>query len=225
LPSRSPRGGYEAVVLDNLERPSPLLLARLREVGLPLLVGDVRSFHGCRGYDVVVHAAAYIDVAESAEKPVEYLENNAVATARVAKACAESGALLIYMSSAAVCGEPESLPLREDHPTRPISPYGLSKLVGEQVLQAFREDLRPQVRGAQALQRVQARPVLHVRRRRVEVRREGCEGPAPNHLRRRSPDQGLRPRQGRGQGCPPLRGAGREQRVLQRSHGEAHHDP
>uniref|UniRef100_A0A7J3X6K3 NAD-dependent epimerase/dehydratase family protein n=1 Tax=Thermofilum pendens TaxID=2269 RepID=A0A7J3X6K3_THEPE len=129
--------GYEVAVLDNLERPSPLLLARLREAGLPVLVGDVRSFYGCRGYDVVVHAAAYIDVAESVEKPVEYLENNAVATARVAKACAESGALVIYMSSAAVYGEPESLPLREDHPTRPISPYGLSKLVGEQVLQVF----------------------------------------------------------------------------------------
>ena len=129
--------GYEVVVLDNLERPSSLLLARLREAGLPVLVGDVRSFHDCGGYDVVVHAAAYIDVAESVEKPVEYLENNAVATARVAKACAGSGALLVYMSSAAVYGEPESLPLREDHPTRPISPYGLSKLVGEQVLQVF----------------------------------------------------------------------------------------
>uniref|UniRef100_A0A7C3SPJ7 NAD-dependent epimerase/dehydratase family protein n=1 Tax=Thermofilum pendens TaxID=2269 RepID=A0A7C3SPJ7_THEPE len=129
--------GYEVVVLDNLERSSPLLLTRLREAGLPVLVGDVRSFHDYGGYDVVVHAAAYIDVAESVEKPVEYLENNAVATARVAKACAESGALMVYMSSAAVYGEPESLPLREDHPTRPISPYGLSKLVGEQVLHVF----------------------------------------------------------------------------------------
>ncbi len=45
----------------------------------------------------------------------------------VAKRCAETGARLVYISSAAVYGEPQRLPIDESHPTRPLSPYGLSK--------------------------------------------------------------------------------------------------
>ncbi|MEM0335665.1 MAG: NAD-dependent epimerase/dehydratase family protein [Thermofilum sp.] len=130
--------GYSVVALDNLERPSRYTLSRLREAGVQLVVSDVRGQVSCAGFDAVVHAAAYIDVAESVEKPLEYFENNAIATAKLAKACSDSGAeLFIYLSSAAVYGEPTYLPVREDHPTRPISPYGLSKLMGEQVLEVF----------------------------------------------------------------------------------------
>lgn len=130
--------GYTVVALDNLERPSRYTLARLREAGVQLVVSDIRGPVSCTGFDAVVHAAAYIDVAESVEKPLEYFENNAVATARLAKSCSDAGAkLFIYLSSAAVYGEPLYLPVREDHPTRPISPYGLSKLMGEQVLEVF----------------------------------------------------------------------------------------
>lgn len=130
--------GYEVTALDNLERPSRSSLERLREAGVPLLVSDLREEASCSGFDVVVHAAAYIDVAESVEKPAEYFENNVVATAKLAKACAESGVkLFVFLSSAAVYGEPAYLPVREDHPARPISPYGLSKLAAEQVLELF----------------------------------------------------------------------------------------
>jgi UDP-glucose 4-epimerase len=85
--------------------------------------------------DTVVHAAAYIYVEESWERPYEYMWNNAAATARVAKRCAETGARLVYISSAAVYGEPQRLPIDENHPTKPLSPYGLSKLAGEQITQ------------------------------------------------------------------------------------------
>jgi UDP-glucose 4-epimerase len=54
---------------------------------------------------------------------------------RVAKQCAKTGARLIHISSAAVYGEPQRLPIDEGHPMRPLSPYGLSKLAGEQMTQ------------------------------------------------------------------------------------------
>jgi len=124
--------GFRVVAVDNLERASAV--KRLEEVGVPLVVGDVRRVD-LPPADVVVHAAAYINVEESWERPYDYMWNNAAATARVAKRCAETGARLVYISSAAVYGEPQRLPIDESHSTRPLSPYGLSKLAGEQVAQ------------------------------------------------------------------------------------------
>jgi UDP-glucose 4-epimerase len=124
--------GFRVVAVDSLERASAV--RRLEEVGVTLIVGDVRSVD-LPPSDAVVHAAAYISVDESWERPYDYMWNNAAATARVAKQCAETGARLVYISSAAVYGEPQRLPIDENHPTKPLSPYGLSKLAGEQVAQ------------------------------------------------------------------------------------------
>jgi UDP-glucose 4-epimerase len=124
--------GFKVVAVDNLERASAV--KRLEEAGVPLVVGDVRHVD-LPPADVVVHAAAYISVEESWERPYDYMWNNAAATARVAKRCAETGARLVYISSAAVYGEPQRLPIDESHPTKPLSPYGLSKLAGEQAAQ------------------------------------------------------------------------------------------
>jgi len=124
--------GFETVAVDSLERASGV--ERLERAGVPLIKGDVR-FTDLPLADAVVHAAAYISVDESWERPYEYMWNNAAATARVAKRCANMGAHLIYISSAAVYGEPQRIPISEDHPTRPLSPYGLSKLAGEQIAQ------------------------------------------------------------------------------------------
>jgi UDP-glucose 4-epimerase len=130
--------GFRVVAVDSLERGSGV--GRLESAGVPLIRADVR-FADLPRADVVVHAAAYISVEESWERPYEYLWNNAAATARVAKLCAEWGARLVYISSAAVYGDPVRLPISEDHPTRPLSPYGLSKLVGEQVASMLLRDL------------------------------------------------------------------------------------
>jgi len=124
--------GFRVVAVDSLERASAV--RRLEEAGVPLVVGDVRLVD-LPPADAVVHAAAYINVEESWERPYDYMWNNAAATARVAKQCAKTGARLVYISSAAVYGEPQRLPIDESHPTRPLSPYGLSKLAGEQITQ------------------------------------------------------------------------------------------
>ena len=123
--------GFRVVAVDNLERTSAV--RPLEEVGVPLVVGDVRRVD-LPPADVLVDAAC-INVEESWERPYDYMWNNATATARIAKQRAETGARLVYISSAAVYGEPQHLPIDEDHPTRPLSPYGLSKLAGEQVAQ------------------------------------------------------------------------------------------
>ncbi|MCC6054815.1 MAG: GDP-mannose 4,6-dehydratase, partial [Thermosphaera sp.] len=58
-------------------------------------------------------------------------------TAVVAKTCLELSKPLIYISSAAVYGDPVELPIREEHPQNPLSPYGLSKLMGERVVEFY----------------------------------------------------------------------------------------
>ena len=87
--------------------------------------------------DVVVHTAAYISVEESFEKPVEYIANNVGGTASIASSCLEHNRLLVHFSSAAVYGEPIKTPIPEDHPLKPLSPYGLSKLMSEQVVEFY----------------------------------------------------------------------------------------
>ncbi|GAB6945365.1 NAD-dependent epimerase/dehydratase family protein [Vulcanisaeta sp. JCM 14467] len=87
----------------------------------------------------MIHAAAYVSVPESMSKPLDYLENNVISTARIAHECGKVGAGLIYLSSAAVYGNPVKLPIPEDHPINPQSPYGLSKYLGELVIRHFGE--------------------------------------------------------------------------------------
>lgn len=138
LKSRS----YDVAVLDNLRRASGYAIERLKECRIPLAKGDVLSAEMLRrvlaSVDVVVHAAAYISVEESVQRPALYIKNNVAGTASVAAACLQQGVkLLVYISSAAVYGNPVALPIDEFHPTNPISPYGLSKLMGEEVVRFY----------------------------------------------------------------------------------------
>ena len=135
------RRGYTVVAFDNLENASSRALLKLEEAGIKLFKGDVRDKYLVRStiseVDLVVHAAAYISVEESFEKPREYIDNNVGGTAVVAKTCLELSKPLIYISSAAVYGDPVELPIREEHPQNPLSPYGLSKLMGERVVEFY----------------------------------------------------------------------------------------
>lgn len=142
LAIRLKNNGFEVSVLDSLERSTVLAVKRLEETGVPLTrvgVTDMDNVKGAlRGVDVVVHAAAYTDVAESMERPVLYLDKNVLGTASVAEASLKKGVgLFIYLSSAAVYGDPVRLPVDENHPTDPSSPYGLSKLMGEDAVRFF----------------------------------------------------------------------------------------
>ena len=98
--------------------------------------GDLRSYEFVekvvKDVDVVVHLAAQVSIENSWNDPVYDAENNVIATINLLKACSDYGVdRFVYISSAAVYGNPYYVPIDEEHPKNPISPYGVSKLAGE----------------------------------------------------------------------------------------------
>ncbi len=88
--------------------------------------------------DAVVHMAASIEVGESVEKPIEYLENNTIRTHHLLKAMTEAGVKkLIFSSTAAVYGIQEKVPISEEAPVSPLDPYGYSKLICEHLIRYY----------------------------------------------------------------------------------------
>lgn len=86
----------------------------------------------------VMHFAAYAYVGESVQNPGKYYRNNVAGTLTLLEAMRDHGIdKLIFSSTCATYGVPEAVPISEDHPQRPINPYGASKLMIEQMLQDF----------------------------------------------------------------------------------------
>jgi len=87
--------------------------------------------------DTVMHFAAHTIVPESVSDPLKYYKNNTAATRSLLECCAKTGVSnFIFSSTAATYGTPEdvSTPIVETHPTAPINPYGMSKLMSEHML-------------------------------------------------------------------------------------------
>ena len=102
------------------------------DVGDGELVGRVIKEHDV---NAVVHFAGSVIVPESIENPLKYYRNNTCASRNLIQACVNNNVRhFVFSSSAAVYGMPQSLPVSEDAPTVPISPYGLSKLMTEWIL-------------------------------------------------------------------------------------------
>ncbi|MCT7339939.1 UDP-glucose 4-epimerase GalE (plasmid) [Pseudomonas aeruginosa] len=138
------RAGHEVAVFDNFSNSHPEALNRVEQITgrKPILVqGDIRDQlaiesalrqHQCQA---VIHFAGLKAVGESVEKPLLYYDNNVVGTHRLLAAMQNCGVTtLVFSSSATVYGEPQSLPLTEDHPLSATNPYGRSKLVIEDML-------------------------------------------------------------------------------------------
>ena len=108
-----------------------------------LFVGDLmdedRLVEGLAdGFDCVMHFAAHCYVGESMEAPEKYYRNNVVGSLRLLSAMRKAGAgRIVFSSSAATYGEPDEVPIPEDHPTRPINAYGQTKLDFEHALRYY----------------------------------------------------------------------------------------
>lgn len=88
--------------------------------------------------DAVMHFASSIEVAESVKNPAKYYQNNLVNTlALLEEMRSASINKFIFSSTAAVYGEPEYIPIDEQHPTKPLNPYGSSKLMVENILSDY----------------------------------------------------------------------------------------
>jgi UDP-glucose 4-epimerase len=130
-------GGERVVVLDNLTTGFDWALAPAAS----LVVGDagdqarVAALIAEYGVDAVIHFAASIVVPDSVREPLDYYRNNtANSRALIETAIKEGVRHFIFSSTAAVYGNPARVPVREDDPTMPTSPYGSSKLMSEIML-------------------------------------------------------------------------------------------
>jgi UDP-arabinose 4-epimerase len=128
--------GYLPVVFDNLCRGNEKSVA-----WGPLVVGDIRDQdalqQAIRTYrpKAIIHFAALAYVGESVREPAEYYSTNVTGTIAVLDAArANSIENIIFSSSCATYGVPEALPVRETSSQNPMSPYGRTKLMGEQII-------------------------------------------------------------------------------------------
>jgi UDP-glucose 4-epimerase len=134
--------GYEILVIDNLVYGHRDLVEDV--INAKLMVGDIgdRAFlddiFATYPITAVMHFAAYAYVGESVAEPAKYYRNNVANTLTLLEAMvAAEVKQIIFSSSCTTYGIPELVPIPEDHPQKPINPYGTSKLMVEQMLADF----------------------------------------------------------------------------------------
>ncbi|MBU7582949.1 MAG: UDP-glucose 4-epimerase GalE [Nostoc sp. TH1S01] len=134
--------GYEVIVLDNLSNGHREIVEEVLQV--KLIVGDMSdrplldNIFSTHNIAAVMHFAAYIAVGESVTEPAKYYRNNVVGTLTLLEAMlAASINKFIFSSTCALYGVPQFIPLTEDHPQNPISPYATTKWIVEKILSDF----------------------------------------------------------------------------------------
>lgn len=131
--------GYQVLVLDNLENGF-----RKAVLGGDFIKADLRQKEKLEkifrehSISAVIHFAAYASVPDSVINPGKYFENNLIGGLNLLEAMRKNKVKkIVFSSSAAVYGEPKRVPIKEDDEKIPTSPYGLSKLQFEQILNAY----------------------------------------------------------------------------------------
>ena len=136
--------GYKVVILDNLSNSKISVIDRIEKITnkRPLFIeGDIRDksllnkLFGDQKIDAVIHFAGLKSVGESVEEPLKYYENNVGGSISLLEAMKNANVTkMVFSSSATVYGEPQELPIKEDHPLNPTNPYGKTKLAVENLL-------------------------------------------------------------------------------------------
>ena len=127
--------GYRVVVADNLAlgRREAVQAGRLVEMDLRDKEG-LAALTASFSIEGIIHFAALSQVGQSVTDPQSYYENNLAGGLNLFGLAAEGGIPVVFSSSAAVYGLPHRVPIPEDHPLNPISPYGYTKMVLERIL-------------------------------------------------------------------------------------------
>ncbi len=136
------RAGYDVIVLDNLVSGHQDIVENV--LGAKLIVGDISDpplldrIFSTHQIAAVMHFAAYLSVGESVTSPDKYYRNNVTGTLTLLEAMiAAEVTKLVFSSTSAIYGIPNSVPIPEEDPPNPISPYATSKLMVEQILADF----------------------------------------------------------------------------------------
>ncbi|MCB4825114.1 UDP-glucose 4-epimerase GalE [Roseicella aerolata] len=132
--------GYKPVIFDNFStghrafvRWGPVVEGDIRDAAA---VGWAIREHGC---EAVLHFAACAYVGESVSDPRKYFDNNVTGTLAVLDGMRAAGCnRLVFSSTCAIYGQPDTVPISEDTRPNPINPYGASKLMVEQILRDYR---------------------------------------------------------------------------------------
>ena len=133
------RNNYDVLVLDDLSRGyrHNVPAGRLAEVNL----SDRKAldeFFSREPFDAVIHFAALIAVGESTREPARYFQNNTGGSMALFEAMHKAGVnKIVFSSTAAVYGNPDTVPIPETAPLRPVNPYGESKLMVERTLESL----------------------------------------------------------------------------------------
>lgn len=136
--------GHEVVIYDNFCNSNRSVLSRLEKIvgkALVCVEGDIRdttllekTFEQYQ-IEAVVHFAGLKAVGESIADPLKYYDNNVVGSLKLLEAMKNAGIrTFVFSSSATVYGDPEYLPIDENHPIHPTNPYGQTKAQIEQML-------------------------------------------------------------------------------------------
>jgi len=135
------QANHEVFVIDNLSSGKkenlppgvPFYQRDITDPGIADIVKETRP-------RALIHQAAQVAVPVSLRDPVFDASVNIIGTLNLLEACRKYGVeKVVFASSAAVYGNPEYLPVDEEHPLRPLSGYGISKLTVEKYLEAYRE--------------------------------------------------------------------------------------
>lgn len=136
--------GHHPVLLDDFSNAGRDVVGRLSALAgreVPAVEGSIcdpallASLFAARPIDAVIHFAAKKSVAESVADPLAYYANNVGGMITLLEAMdAAAVRTIVFSSSATVYGDPDVLPIAEDHPLRPVNPYGETKLACETIL-------------------------------------------------------------------------------------------
>jgi len=133
------KAGYHVIIIDNLSHQQPFAFPWAE-----CIIGDfsdsllLTRIFSQNTIEAVFHFAAYIEVGESVKNPQKFYENNVAKTLQLLNIMfLHNVKTFIFSSSCAVYGNPQYLPLNEDHPKNPVSPYGRTKLMVEQILEDY----------------------------------------------------------------------------------------